>query len=150
MTALGAVRFAFAIPDNLQTFVSAKLVLLPHTPGGAATLQVFTCPAQSSSGHVNASCVGPVPHAFTGVVNQLIEVDVTATVAGQVGVPGATYLAIVAYTTPTTGTDHVVGLRFTYDPAPQAMVPGNCPAGQVLVGFNVTGQLVCDSARYAP
>ena len=91
-----------------------------------------------------------MPHAFTGVVNQLIEVDVTATVAGQVGVPGATYLAIVAYTTPTTGTDHVVGLRFTYDPAPQAMVPGNCPAGQVLVGFNVTGQLVCDSARYAP
>ena len=29
--------------------------------------------------------------------------------------PGAQYLAVVAYTTPTTTTDHIVGMRFTFE-----------------------------------
>ena len=128
VTPFGVVRFAFAIPDNLQTFVSATLVVIADSPGGAATLQVFTCPAQSSSGHVNTSCVGPVPHGFSSVVNEITEVDVTATVAGQVGIPGATYLALVAFTTPTQATDHIVGLRFTYEPVP--------PSGVATLGAN--------------
>ena len=35
--------FAWGVPDNLETFQSAKVVLIPHAPGGAATLNVIVC-----------------------------------------------------------------------------------------------------------
>ncbi len=87
VTPIGAVRLAWAIPDNLKTFRSATLVLIPDSPGGATTLNVILCSAQHGDPVVDA-CVGPVPHGFTGVGDQLTEVDVSATVAAQVGVPG--------------------------------------------------------------
>ena len=37
-------------------------------------------------------------------------------IAPRLGTPGANYLAVIAYTTPTTATDHIVGLRFSYAP----------------------------------
>ena len=40
----------------------------------------------------------------------------SADIGPQVGTAGLNYLAILAYTTPTTTTDHIVGLRFAYDP----------------------------------
>ena len=48
--------------------------------------------------------------------------------ASRIGVPGANYLAVLAYSTPTTTTDHIVGLRFAYEPAP--------PAGVATLGAN--------------
>src|SRR5262245_28235152 len=121
VTPIGAVRFAFAIPNDLLAFQNAKVVLIPHAPGGAANLNVLVCQAQNG-GIVIGSCAGPTPVPFTGVVNQLAEVDISAAVAPKVGTPGQTYLAVVAYTTPTTATDHVVGLRFRYGPVPPANV----------------------------
>jgi hypothetical protein len=58
---------------------------------------------------------------FTGVVNQLAEVVIGPSIASRIGTPGANYLAVLAYSTPTTTTDHIVGLRFGYEP--------NTPAG---------------------
>ena len=112
-TVAGAARFALGVPDNLQTFQHATIVLIPHAPGGAATLNVFVCAAEAGQ-PVAGACAGPFAHAFTGVVNQLTEVDISADVAPRVGVAGANHLAVVAYTTPTTTTDHLVGLRFGY------------------------------------
>jgi len=112
-SAAGAVRLAWAIPNDLQTFQTAKVVLIPHTPGGAATLNVLICPAQNGN-LVAAACAGPFTQAFTGVVNQLTEVDISGIVSPRVGAPGANYLAVLAYTSPTTATDHIVGLRFAY------------------------------------
>ena len=37
-TPAGAVRLAWGVPEDLQTFTRARLVLIPHAPGGAATL----------------------------------------------------------------------------------------------------------------
>jgi hypothetical protein len=116
-TAIGSARFALAVPNNLQTFQSAKVLLIPHRPGGAATLNVIVCAAESGQAAAG-NCTGPVPYAFTGVVNQLLEIDISTAVASTVGAPGLNNLAIVAYTTPTTGTDHLVGLRFAYTPTP--------------------------------
>jgi N-acetylneuraminic acid mutarotase len=121
VTPIGAVRFAWGVPNDLQTFQSAKLVLIPHTPAGAGTLNVFVCRAQNSD-LVGAACTGAIPHAFVGVTNRLLEVDVSAAIGAQVGAAGLNYLAVLAYTTPTTTTDHIVGLRFVY-----ASTPG--PAG---------------------
>jgi hypothetical protein len=115
VTPMGAVRFAWAVPNNLQTFDSAKLALIPHSPGGVSNLNVLICTAQHAS-PVLGGCAGPFAQAFTGVANQLIEVDVSDFVEPRVGVAGASYLALVAWTTPTTTTDHLVGLRFTYAP----------------------------------
>ena len=116
VTPAGAVRLAWGVPNDLQTFQSAKVVLIPHSPGGAATLNVIICPAQQA-GAATGGCAGPFAHAFTGVANQLLEVDVSAVVAPRVGAAGLNYLAVLAYTTPTTATDHIVGLRFAYAPA---------------------------------
>ena len=70
-TAIGVVRFAWAVPDDLQTFQSAKVVLIPHSPspGGSAPLNVFVCAAQNGN-LVAASCAGPFTQVFAGGVNQ--------------------------------------------------------------------------------
>ena len=83
----------------------------PHSPGGAATLNLLVCPAESGD-TVVGDCAGPFASAFTGIANQLLEVDVSAAIAPHVGTPGQTSLAVVAFTAPTMVTDHVVGLRF--------------------------------------
>lgn len=115
VTAAGIVRFAWSVPADLQTLTSAKIALIPGSPGGASTLNLFVCPAQNN-GAVAAGCVGPFQQAFTGVPNQLVEVEVGGLLAAHLGTPGSTYLGILAYTTPTTSTDHVVGLKLSYTP----------------------------------
>ena len=127
-TAAGAVRLAWAVPGNLQTFQSAKLVLVPHNPGGNATLTLFVCTAQDAE-LVFSACGGPFNHPFTGVPNQLHEVDVSAALAPRIGTPGAHYLAVLAFTAPTAGTDHIVGLRFTYDASVNWFDVSNIPIG---------------------
>ena len=114
VTRAGAVRLAWAVPNDLDTFDSAKIAIIPQAPG-ASTLNVFVCPAQNGD-LVNGACAGPFAQAFTGVSNQLVEVDISSLVAPRVGTPGATYLSVVAYTSPNTATDHFVGLRFSYSP----------------------------------
>jgi hypothetical protein len=116
VTAVGAVRLAWAVPADLQTFQSAKVVLIPHAPGGNANLNVLICAAKNAD-LVGAACAGPFAQGFTGVANQLAEVDVSGIVAARVGTAGQTYLAVVAFTTPTTVSDHFVGLRFQYEAA---------------------------------
>ena len=116
VTALGAVRLVLAVPDDLQTFQGARIVLIPSAPapGGSAVLHVIVCSAQNSD-MVGASCSAASSHLFVGAVNQLTEVDISAALALRVTSPGTQYLAVVAYTTPTTMTDHIVGMRFTFE-----------------------------------
>ena len=114
VSVVGASRLAWAIPNDLLTFSSARVALIPHAPGGAATLNIFICSAESAD-LVTASCAGPFAHAFHGVPNQLLEIDISAAVGSRIGVAGQTYLSVLAYSTPTTATDHIVGLRFVYD-----------------------------------
>ena len=127
VTVVGATRFAWGVPDDLQAFQAAKIALIPHAPGGAATLNVIVCAAQSGQ-PVAGSCSGLSAHPFTGVPNQLIEVDISADLAPKVGAAGLNNLAVVAFTTPTTTTDHVAGLRFIYS--------GKLPAGAATLGAN--------------
>jgi hypothetical protein len=116
VTPAGAVRLALAIPNNLKTFQSAKLVLIPSVSSPSSVLNFFLCPAQASQ-VVTASCAGPFTQGFTSVANQLVEIDMSAAIGAHLGTPGATYLAMLAYTTPSTTTDHIVGLRFAYTSA---------------------------------
>jgi len=122
-TALGVVRFAWSIPDDLQTFQSAKVAIIPNSPGGASTLNLLVCPAQNGN-VVTSACGGPFSQSFTGVANQLVEVEVGSLISSRIGTPGANYLAVLAFTTPTTTTDHIVGLRFGYAPKAPAGVAG--------------------------
>src|SRR5262245_36248082 len=70
VTPIGVVRLAWAIPNDLQTFQSAKVAIIPAA-GGASTLNVYVCPAQNTS-NVASGCVGPFSQAFTGVANQMV------------------------------------------------------------------------------
>jgi hypothetical protein len=115
-TAAGAARMAWSIPDNLKALQSAKVVLIPHSPSpGSSTLNIFVCSSKTGD-VVSANCIGPSSKPFVGVANQLVEVEVAGILGPYVGTPGANYLAVIAYTTPTTATDHILGLRFGYEP----------------------------------
>ena len=89
----GVTRLVVAVPDDLQTFQGAKIVLIPKAPAGAGVLHLHVCTAEHSD-MVGASCVGPIDCPFTGVVNQLIEVDVFTALAPSVAGPGARYMAV--------------------------------------------------------
>jgi hypothetical protein len=127
VTPIGAVRMAWAVPNNLQTFQGAKIVLIPGSPGGAASVSVFVCAAQSGNSAA-AGCAGPFAQPFTGVANQLVEVEIGPSIASRIGAPGANYLTVLAFTSPTTSTDHIVGMRFAYTPT--------APSGAATLGAN--------------
>jgi len=147
-TAAGAVRFAWAIPNDLQTLQAAKVVLIPHGPGGAATLNVVVCQAQSGSLALSG-CAALSSQAFNGVTNQLLEVDLSTAIAPKIGVPGANYLAVLAYTSPSAATDHIVGLRFAYASTAVSLGSSNvftaaqtvnvAAGAAAVVGHNVAG-----------
>ena len=142
VTPLGAVRFAFGVPDNLDTFTSAKVVLIPEAPGGATTLRVFVCAAQDTDPVGPGLCSPQIDHPFVGVVNQLHEIDITAAVAASVGAAaGLTNLAVLAYTTPTTLTDRIVWMRFTYDPVPGVIPPGSVTTAELAFDPATQGEL---------
>jgi hypothetical protein len=114
VSALGVTRLVVAVPADLMAFVGAKIALVPSAPGGAGVLHVFVCTAKNSD-LVGAACSGPIDRPFTGVTNRLVEVDISTALAARVAEPGARYIAIAAYTTPTFTTDHIVGMRFVYE-----------------------------------
>ena len=122
VTPAGAVRLAFAVPGDLQTFQGARISLIPGSSAAAAVLTYYICPA-SANQLVNSACAGPFAQNFTSVANQLAEIDLSAGVAGHLGTPGVSYVTLLAYTSPATATDHILGLRFTYAPKPPAGVP---------------------------
>jgi hypothetical protein len=116
-SAFGAVRLAWSVPDNLKALQSAKVVLIPHGPAGESSLSLLVCSSKDGE-LVTNNCAGPISKPFVvGVANQLLEVEIGGFLAPFIGKPGATYLSVIAYTTPTTASDHIVGLRFGYEPA---------------------------------
>jgi len=115
VSAFGATRLAWSVPDNLKALQSAKVVLIPQSPG-ASSLNIFVCSSKNGD-LASGNCTGPSSKPFTGVPNTLMEVEIAGILAPYVGSPGASYLAVIAYTTPTTATDHILGLRFGYEPA---------------------------------
>jgi len=127
VTPVGAVRLAWAVPEDLQSFQAAKISLIPSSSAAAAVLTLYVCPA-SASQSVNAACAGPFTHNFSSAANQLTEVDISSSLAGRLGTPGASYVTVLAYTAPTITTDHVLGMRFTYGP--------RTPAGVATLGAN--------------
>src|SRR4051812_41322441 len=105
-SAIGAVRLAWSIPGDLKTLQSAKLVLIPHGPAGASTLSMLVCSSKDGE-LVTNNCAGPISKPFVvGVANQLVEVEIAGFLSPFIGTPGATYLSVIAYTTPTTASDH--------------------------------------------
>ena len=123
VTAIGAVRFAWSVPDDMQTFQSAKIALIPGALASASNVNVFVCPAKNHDPVGLAGCFGPFAQPFNGPANQLLEVEIGPLIAAHLGTAGIHYVAVLAYTTPTTTTDHLVGLRFTYAPKLPTGVP---------------------------
>ncbi|HEY7171761.1 MAG TPA: tail fiber domain-containing protein [Vicinamibacterales bacterium] len=124
-SAAGVVRLAWSIPNDLQTFQSAKIGIIP-TASGSSTLNVFVCAAQNGSA-VLGDCAGPIAQTFSGVANQLAEIEIGSSIASRIGTAGSTYMAVLAFTS-TASTDHVVGLRFGYTSV--------APAGAAGLGAN--------------
>src|SRR5262245_47826754 len=75
VTPQGVVRLVLPVPNDLQTFDSAKVALIPGVAVPAGVLHFYVCTAQNAS-LVGASCAGPLDQAFTGLANQLVEVNI--------------------------------------------------------------------------
>jgi len=126
-TVVGAARLAWAIPNNLQTFQSAKVVMIPHPPGGAANLNVLVCAAENAVS-ATANCAGPFAQSFTGVANQLTEIEIGGIISSRIGNAGTNYVTVLVYSTPTAATDHILGMRFAYT--------SKAPSGAATLGAN--------------
>ena len=75
--------------------------------------------------------------------------DVSSAISPQVGAAGLNYLAVLAYTAPTTTTDHIVGLRFGYQPVPlttAALADAAVTAAKVAPGTLDESKLAFDPA----
>ena len=116
-TAFSAVRMIFEVPTDLQIFQSANVVLIPG-PGGASDLLVVVCSGQNGDLLAAGPCDGPTVHAFTPFPGQITEVDISGIVGLHASVPGPRYLSVVAFGSPITQSDHILGMRFTYNPVP--------------------------------
>src|SRR5262245_43913841 len=68
---LGVARMAFGVPNDLQTFQGAKIVLIPSVPIASSTAVVYVC-AAANSDLVGGSCTGPSTFLFNGLANQLV------------------------------------------------------------------------------
>src|SRR3954466_10989107 len=58
VSAAGVVRLAWSVPNDLQTFQSAKVAIIPGAAAGASTLNVYVCAAQNHD-LVSSGCAGP-------------------------------------------------------------------------------------------
>ena len=147
VTRWGFARLAFAVPNDLQALQAAKLVLIPGQDG-AGTVWVTACSGQD--GEPTSTCAAPVQVAYTGVTSQLTEVDISAAVSPHLTAPGTGYVtvAVAALPNPTTLPARVLGLRLAYDSPLQSL--GSCPSQQLVVGFDASGDLLCDFPTYAP
>ena len=145
VTPIGAVRLVWAIPQDLQEFESARLLLIPSASSPTpSTLTLLLCPADGSQ-QVTANCAGPFTQSFTSVANQLLEIDLSTTIREHLGTPGTTYLSLLAFTAPTTTTDHIVGLRFNYSQAVLSDVP--TLAANTFTGTQTAPAFVGDGSR---
>jgi len=127
-TGVGAARLAWAVPDDFQTFQSAAITLIAAATVTNSNLNIYVCPAQNRDTLGLSACFGPFAQAFSGPANQLIEVEIGPLIATHLGSAGTHYVAVLAFTTPTTFTDHLVGLRFRYT--------SKAPAGGPTLGAN--------------
>ena len=116
-TVFSVVRMIFEVPSDLQTFQSAHVVFVPGQ-GGATDLQVVVCSGQNGDILTSGPCDGPTVHAFTPFPGQITEVDISGIVGLHASVPGPRYIGVVALGSPITQSDHILGMRFTYNPVP--------------------------------
>ncbi|HZS60003.1 MAG TPA: hypothetical protein VFA43_12090 [Gemmatimonadaceae bacterium] len=110
VTPAGVVGFVWATPSDLTDLLSAKVALIPGSTDAASVLSLYVCPADNN-GAAAGACVGPLPTSFSATANKLAEVDVSLSLVPHVGNPGFTYLAILAFTTPSWSSQDLVDRR---------------------------------------
>lgn len=134
-TGSGFASFAVAVPDDMEAFVSASVVLLPSA-SGAVTYDAY---AQSRRGGeiVSTSDFAPsIGNPLTLVTNGVQEVDVTGLVASVLDStsPGNDLVTLFFWFptgSPAQATGRVLGLRFVYEglPGPQGPQGPQGPTG---------------------
>jgi hypothetical protein len=141
VTPYGVVRLAFAVPNNMRSFQRATLALISDPPAGAATLTIYVCNAQNGQ-FIRLDCDGPSEYPFVGSPYQLGEIDISSAIGAKLKVPGQDYIAVLAFTSPTIQTDHIVGMRFAYEMS-STLSEQQCAARQMMVGIDADGNALC-------
>jgi hypothetical protein len=104
-------HFTFAVPENLESFTSAKIVVI-GTKSGNAAYDAHLSLSRKSKGHgFFTNSKTDVPVALTG--NRLQEIDVSDLIPAGLQA-GADYLTLHFVTTPVLAA-RVVGLKFQYE-----------------------------------
>jgi hypothetical protein len=121
----GVTRFLWAIPPDAIAIQRASILLAPAAPSGPGTLSIIYCVGIAQSA-VSANCTLAPSIAFLGSPNQLTEIDLTSVLpTSTLDSVSRPLVSILAFTQPTTETDHFVGMRIAYE----AQSPPQGPAG---------------------
>jgi len=111
-TSNGTAHFSFAVPDNMTSFTSAKIAIIP-TAAISLVYDVKIAVAQNDQDYKHGA-VSHLNNSETVPANELVEIDVSGMIPGTL-VPGLDNLAISFSPHAAFLTDvKVVGLRFTY------------------------------------
>jgi hypothetical protein len=139
VTKNGEARFSFAIPDDLESLTSARVVLLGKKTKDVdwqADLSI------SQDGWPHDTIGSSLSGTVATTAGDLAEVDVTAVF--PVALAGGVDVAGLAFQGFNHGDVYVVGLRLAYERS-NPLAGASCAHGEVLVGFDPTGDLECAS-----
>jgi hypothetical protein len=135
----GEARFSFAVPDDLASLTSAKVVLLGKKTKDVdwqANLSI------SQDGTPHDAFSSSVSGTVAMTAGDIAEVDVTA--AFPPALAAGVESAGLAFQGLQNGDLHVVGLRIAYERT-NPLAGEACADGEVLTGFDAAGDLTCVS-----
>jgi hypothetical protein len=135
----GEARFSFAIPDDLASLTSAKVVLLGKKTTGIdwqADLSI------SQDGMAHDAITSSLAGSAAMTAGDIAEIDVTA--AFPAALAAGVDLAGLAFQADENGDVWVVGLRIAYERT-NPLAGEACADGEVLTGFDAAGDLTCVS-----
>lgn len=118
VTPRGRTRFSFAVPNDFQSFASAKILVIGES-SSEITYKVWLSVSQNMLPH-NDITDQLINIPATVVAGELLEIDVSSIVPGNLNA-GVDYISLRIVTQPYDGAVRVVGLRFIYegDPGPE-------------------------------
>jgi len=109
VTGFGVARFGFSVPDNMASFVAARVVMRPRSSAASTTYSVAVSVSQDGLPQNQATNVQVnQPLSLTG--NEMKEVEISGAMAALLGSPGRDYVSVL-FVTPgrDVTTNHVLG-----------------------------------------
>ena len=112
VTSTGAAVFSFGVPDDMATFTSAKLVIIPTK--NLSLVYDLKINGGSNGQSYTSGAYSPTNLGNSVAANELTEIDVTSAVAAATPVPSNNFTIFFSPHSAFVSNVRVIGFRFTY------------------------------------